>query len=130
MFPLARMLSLAAASTLVTLTAVSISVRAEELSQNLGPVGPHEPILTTVGNKRVLAFFEPGSGQCAFQAVIWNTADVDADTTSRFRTNLNPRQMVSIDTPDNKSLKLQCGDKAERLAIVDNHDFVAAAAGN
>jgi hypothetical protein len=63
MFPLARILSLAAASAL-------------ELPQNLGPVGPHEPILTTVGNKRVLAFFEPGNGHCALQAVIWNTADV------------------------------------------------------
>ena len=130
MFPLARMLSLAAASAFVALTAVGISAPAEELSQNLGPVGPHEPILTTVGSKRVLAFFEPGSGQCAFQAVIWNTADVDADTTSRFRTHLNPRQMVSIDTADNKSLKLQCGDKAESLAIVESHGFVAAADRN
>ena len=57
MFPLARMLSLAAASALVALTAVGSSARADELRQNLGPVGPHEPILTTVGNKRVLAFF-------------------------------------------------------------------------
>jgi hypothetical protein len=130
MFMLARMLTLAAASALVALTAVSISARAEELPQNLGPVGPHEPILTTVGNKRVLAFFEPDSGHCALQAVVWNTADVNADTTSRFRTNLNPQQMVSIDTPDNKSLQLQCSDNAERLAIVDNRDFVAAAAGN
>jgi hypothetical protein len=38
--------------------------------------------------------------------------------------------MVSIDTPDNESLKLQCGDNADRLAIVDNKDFVAAGAGN
>ena len=130
MFPLARMLSLAAASTLVTLTAVSISVRAEELSQNLGPVGPHEPILTTVGNKRVLAFFEPGSGKCAFQAVIWNTTDDNADTASRVRTDLNPRQIVLIDTPDNKTLKLECGDNAERLVIIDNNHFVAAGAAN
>jgi len=130
MFPLARMLSLAAASALVALTAVNTTARADELVQNLGPVGPHKPILTTVGNKRVLAFFEPDSGHCALQAVIWNTLDVNADTTSRFRTNLNPRQMVSIDTPDNKSLKLQCGDNAERLAIVDDKDFVAAGAGN
>ena len=130
MFPLARILSLAAASALVALTAVNPSARAEELPQNLGPVGPHEPILTTVGNKRVLAFFEPGNGHCALQAVIWNMADVNADTTSRIRTDLNPRQMVSIDTPDNKSLKLRCGDNADRLAIVDNKDFVAASAGN
>ena len=130
MFLLARMLSLAAASALVAFTAVNPSACAEELPQNLGPVGPHEPILTTVGNKRVLAFFEPGSGHCALQAVIWNTADVNADTTSRLRTNLNPRQMVTIDTPDNQSLKLQCGDNADRLAIVDHKEFIAAGAGH
>src|SRR5512145_157191 len=110
MFLIARILSLAAAGVVVAFAAVNPSARAEELPQNLGPVGPHEPILTTVGNKRVLAFFEPGSGHCALQAVIWNSADVNADTTSRVRTSLKPRQMVYIDTPDNKSLKLQCGD--------------------
>ena len=130
MFSLARMLSLGTAIAIVALTVVNPSARAEELSQNLGPVGPHEALLTTVGNKRVIAFFEPDSGHCALYAVIWNTADVNADTTSRVRTNLSPRQMVSIDTPDNQSLKLQCGDNAERLAIVDNKDFVAAGAGN
>lgn len=130
MFPLARMLSLAAASALVAFTAVSASALAEELPQNLGPVAPHEPILTTVGNKRVLAFFEPGNGYCAIQAVIWNTADVNEDTTSRVRTNLNAGQLLIIDTPDNKTLKLQCGYKAERLAIIESKDFVAAAAGN
>ena len=130
MFPLARLLSLAAASALVTFTAVNPSARAEELPQNLGPVGPYAPILTTVGNKLVLAFFEADGGHCALQAVVWNTADVNADTTSRFSTNLNPRQMVRIDTPDNKSLELQCGENAERLAIIDNNDFVAAGAGN
>ena len=131
MFPLARMLSLAAASALVALTAVSLSAGADELPQNLGPVGPHEPILTTVGNKRVLAFFEPENGYCAIQAVIWNTADVNQDTTtSRVRTNLNAGQLVIFDTPDNKTLKLQCGDEAERLAIIENRDFVAAVVGN
>ena len=130
MFPPARILSLAAASALVALTAVNISAHAEELAQNLGPVGPHEPILTTVGNKRILAFFEPGNGYCAIQAVIWNATDLNEDTTSRVRTNLNPGQLMIFDTPDNKTLKLQCGDKAERLAIIENQGFVAAGAGN
>ena len=130
MFPLARILSLAAASALLALTAVNISAHAEELVQNLGPVGPNEPILTTVGNKRILAFFEPGNGYCAIQAVIWNTTDLKEDTTSRVRTNLNPGQLMIFDTPDNKTLKLQCGDKAERLAIIENQEFVAAGAGN
>jgi hypothetical protein len=130
MFPLTRMLSSAAAIALVALTAVNPSARADELFQNLGPVGPHEPILTTVGNKRVIAFFEPDSGHCAFHAVIWNTSDVNADSAARLRAGLNPRQMVIIDTNDNQSLKLQCGDNADRLAIVDDKAFVAAGAGN
>ena len=53
---LTRILSLAAAGAVVALTADSIPARADELAQNLGPVGPYEPILTTVGNKRVIAF--------------------------------------------------------------------------
>ena len=130
MFPLTRILSLGAAITLVALTAVNPSARADELSQSLGPVGPHEPILTTVGNERVIAFFEPDSGHCALQAVIWNTADVNAGSAARYRVGLNPRQMVTIDTPDNQSLNLRCGDNADSLAIVDNKDFVAAGAGN
>jgi hypothetical protein len=130
MFPLTRILSLGAAITLVALTAVNPSARADELSQNLGPVAPHEPILTTVGNERVIAFFEPDSGRCALHAVVWNTADVNADSATRFRAGLNPRQMVTIDTPDNQSLNLQCGDNADSLAIVGNKDFVAAGAGN
>ena len=124
MFPLARMLSLAAASALVALTAVNPSARADGLSQNLGPVGAHEPILITVGNKRVIAFFEPDSGNCAFHAVIWNTTDVNADSAARFRADLSARQMLTIDTNDNQSLKLQCGDNAERLAIIDNEGAI------
>jgi len=129
MFPITRILSLATVGAIVALTAVNPSARADELSQNLGPVGPHEPILTTVGNKRVIAFFEPDGGNCAFHAVIWTTTDVNADSAARVRAGLQPRQMLTIDTNDNQSLKLQCGANAERLAIVDNKEFVAAGAG-
>ena len=129
MFPRTRILSLAAAGAFVALTAASIPARADELAQNLGPVGPHEPILTTVGNKRVIAFYEPDSGQCAFHAVVWNTTDLNADSATRFQADLNPRQMVRIDTPENRSLNFQCGESAENLAIVDTK-FVAAGAAN
>ncbi len=70
MLPLARVASLATAGALFVLTAASITARADELAQNLGPVGPHEPILTTIGSKRVIAFYEPDSGHCAFHAVV------------------------------------------------------------
>jgi hypothetical protein len=40
--------------------------------------------------------------------------------------DLNPRQMAHIDTAENKSLYLQCGDNAEYLAVVNTAEFVTA----
>jgi len=65
-----RFLTFAAAGALV-FTAVSVPARAEELLTHLGPVGPNEPILTAVGSKRVIAFYEPNSGHCAVNAVVF-----------------------------------------------------------
>ena len=118
-----------AVGVVLAVTTASIPTRADELVQNLGPVGPHDPILTTVGSKRVIAFYEPNSGHCAFRAVVWNTTDVNVDSSSGFQADLNPRQMVRIDTAENQSLKLQCGDNAESLSIVDMN-FVAAGDAN
>ena len=60
MFPLSHkhFTKFGVAGAFVALTAVKFSIpaRAGELLENLGPVGPHEPILTTFGNKRVIAF--------------------------------------------------------------------------
>ena len=127
MLPIARISF--AVGVVLAVTTASIPARADELVQNLGPVGPHDPILTTVGSKRVIAFYEPNIGHCAFRAVVWNTTDVNADSASGFQADLNPRQMVRIDTAENQSLKLQCGDNAESLSIVDMN-FVAAGAAN
>jgi hypothetical protein len=128
MLPLSRFqfLKFAAAGALVALTAASTPARSDELLANLGPVGPHEPILTTVGSKRVIAFYEPDSGHCAVNAVVWD--NTDADTAARVRVSLNPRQMVQIDSPENKSLNLQCGDSAESLAIVSPPKLIAGVA--
>jgi len=129
MLPLTRNLSLAVAGALIALTAVGPPARADELTQNLGPVGPHEPILTTVGNKRVIAFYEPDNDHCALNAVVYDKTDADTGTTTaaRFRVSLNPREVVHIDSTDNESLDLQCGYNAESLAIVDTK-FIAARA--
>ena len=92
MFPLSRnFLKFAAAGALVALTATSTPSRADEMIQNLGPVGPHEPMIATVGSKRVIAFYVPGNGDCNVQAVIWNGDDTDANTAAGFRVSLKPR---------------------------------------
>ena len=127
MFPLTRSLSLAAAGAVLALAAPSIPARADELAQNLGPVGPHEPILTTVGSQRVIAFYVPGSDRCALHAVVWDNTDADAADTSaaRVRVSLQPGQIVHIYTAEQESLNLQCGKNAEKLAVVDTDSLVA-----
>lgn len=123
-------LGIAAVGTFVALTAFGLPARADELVQHLGPVGAHEPILTTFGNKRVIAFYEPDSGRCAVNAVVYDKTDADTGmtTAARVRVTLNPRQIVHIDSADNKSINLQCGDRAETLGLVDNSKFIAAGA--
>ena len=128
MFPLSRnFLKFAAASAIVALTAVSTPARADELVQHLGPVGPHEPILATFGNKRAIAFYEPDNGRCAVSAVVYDKTDADTGmtTAARVRVSLDPRQIVHIDSTDNTSINLQCGDRAETLSLIDNGGLVA-----
>ena len=120
MFALTKFARLAAVGTLVIAGAVSLPVRANELAQNLGPVGPHDPILTTVGSKRVIAFFTPDGGHCGIHVVVWNPTDPEASSSIGVRVSLNPRQVVHIISAENKSLGLQCGDDAAKLTIVDS----------
>ena len=132
MFPLSRnFLKFAAASAIVALTAVSTPSRADELIQFLGPVGPNEALLATIGNKRVIAFYEPDNGHCAVNAVVYDKTDADTGmtTAARVRVSLNPREVVHIDSADNesvKSLNLQCGKNAEKLTIIDTDSLVAS----
>ena len=124
MYPLTRFFCFAAAGAFTLSTAVS--VRADEFFQNVGPVGPHDAILTTVGSKRLIAFYEPDGANCGLNVVIWNSADESGDSPARVRVSLMARQTVHIDSADNKSINLQCGDHAETLTLVDTNKLVAA----
>jgi len=117
-----------AAAGALTLTVASASASAAEFTQNLGPVGPNEPILTSVGSKRVIAFYEANGGRCGMNIVVWDRADESGSSAARVRVTLNPREMVHIDSVDNKSLNLQCGEHAAALAIVDTANFITAGA--
>ena len=125
-----QLLKFAAAGVVVVCT-LGTPARADELVQNLGPVGPHEPILTEVGSQRVIAFYEPDNGQCAVNAVVYDKTDAytGMTTAARVRVGLNPGEMVHIDSTDNgslKSLNLQCGKNAEKLTIIDTDSLVAS----
>ena len=125
-----QLLKFAAAGVVVACT-LGTAARADEMVQNLGPVGPHEAILTEVGSERVIAFYEPDNGRCAVDAVVFDKTDpyTGNTTAARVRVSLNPREIVHIDSADNesvKSLNLQCGGNAERLTIIDTDSLVAS----
>ena len=120
MFARPNFKKLAAIGALVIACALSVPLRADDQPQNLGPVGPHEPILSPVGSKRVIAFYEPDGGHCGLRVVVWNPADVDATSTIGLRMSLIPQQVMYIVTPENGSLGLQCTDDAETLAVVQS----------
>jgi hypothetical protein len=126
MFPLSQVLKIAAGAALLALTAVSTPARAVELVDNLGPVGPHEPILAWVGSKRIIAFYQPDNGNCAVHVVVWDPKDVNAESTVGFEATLNPGGTTSIHSLNLRSLTLRCGDYAERLAAVNTDRQVAS----
>lgn len=117
-------LGMLVASGLIALSSFASPAHAEDLVEHLGPVGPHEPILTSVGSKRVIAFYTPGKNTCALQAVVWTAKD-DTTSPARFRISLEPGAMVHIDSPENESLNLQCGDDAQKLAVIEDDQRVA-----
>jgi hypothetical protein len=126
-----RFLSFAAASAIAALAATHTSARADGLPQNLGPVGPNDTILMTFGSKRAIAFYQVDNGHCAVNAVVYEKTDAETGltTATRVRVSLDPRAMVHIDSPDNETMSLQCGDRAETLNVVNPKAFIAAGAG-
>jgi len=123
-----QFLKLAAAGAFIALTAASTPTRADEMVQRYGPVGPNDTILATFGNKRVIAFYERDNGRCAVNAVVFEKTDAETGmtTAARVRVSLSPRQMVHIDSTDNQTIHLQCGDYAKTLAVVDAGLEIAA----
>jgi hypothetical protein len=132
MYPLTRIcfLSFAVTGALIALTAVNISARADDFPQRLGPVGPNDTILTTFGTKRAIAFYEADSGHCSINAVVYEKTDAETGltTATRVRVSLNPRETVHIDSSDNETMSLQCGDHAKTLTVVDPDGFIEAGA--
>jgi hypothetical protein len=125
-----QLLKFAAAGVVVVCT-LGTPAGADESVQNLGPVGPNDPILTEVGSQRVIAFYEPDNGRCAVHAVVYDKTDAytGMTTAARVRVSLNPREIVHIDSADNesvKSLDLQCGKDAEKLTIIDTDSSVVS----
>ena len=120
MIPFIRnFLKLATAGALVAIITVNTPASAHEFLQNLGPVGPHDPMVTTVGSKRVVAFYVRGLGTCNVQAMIWDLGDVYGNTATGVRVSLGPGETAAIANSLNKALAIKCGDNAGTLTAID-----------
>jgi hypothetical protein len=128
MSPLTRiqLLSLAAAGVLIALTA-STPARADEMVQNLGPVGLNDTLLAAVGGMRVIAFLESGSGRCAVNAVVWDKDADPGESAKRVRVRIESGEFVHIDNAvQGEAVHLQCGSNAATLAIIDTEALAAS----
>jgi hypothetical protein len=125
MFTLGKIATCVTLGTFVVLGGFGLPARAEGPIQNRGPVKAHEPIVTTFGNKGVIAFYEPDGAHCGLYAIVYNLADDSGASAAQVRMSLNSGQIVNFDSPDNESLSLQCGDSAETLKIVDSKTVAA-----
>jgi hypothetical protein len=113
-----------AAAGALALTVASVPAFADELST----VGPNEPILKTVGSKRVIAFYETDGSHCNMTIAVWDLTDSSGGSAARVWVTLDPRQVVRIGSiAGRRSLDLQCGDNAKSLAIVDTKKVIAEA---
>jgi hypothetical protein len=119
MFPLFRnFLKFAAAGAFVALAA-SNPAGADEMIQNLGPVGSNDTLLATVGGMNVIAFLESGSGRCGVNAVVWDKHADPGESAKRVRVRIESGEFVHIDNAVQESVHLQCGSNATTLAIID-----------
>ena len=101
----------------------------DDLTEVLGPGRSQStPSSRQLAAKAVLAFYEADGTHCGMHIVMWDRDDESGDSAAGFRVTLDPRQVVHIDTAQNKSLGLQCGSAADTLAIVDTGKVYTAGA--
>jgi hypothetical protein len=118
-----QLLTVTAFASFAAFVAVN-SARGEEPVEYLGPAAPHQPILASVGTKRVIAYYLPDNGRCALQAIMWTPAHDDSNP-ERVRVSLGPNQVIHLDGDPSHSLNLRCGENAEQLSVVVSTEDIA-----
>jgi hypothetical protein len=122
-------LSALAASALLTLVFAALPARAEDATTNLGPVGPREPILVKMGDKRIIAYFEPNGGNCFVSAVVFDSAPGGGGYHStKVRVALHPGELFHLDGVEDRRVVLLCGFNADNLMVLNRAEVLTEAA--
>lgn len=133
MFPLFRDFPKFVAAGAFAALFASNPAGADEMVQNLGPVGHNDTLLATIGSMRVIAFLELGNGRCTVNAVVWDERAESSDertepseSAKRVRVRIESGEFVHIDNAVQESVHLQCGSNAATLAIIDTEALSAS----
>lgn len=122
-------LSVLAASALLALVPINAPARADDTTTNLGPVGPREPILVKMGDKRMVAYYEPNGGNCFVSAIVFDASPSGGGFAStRIRVALHPGELFHLDGVEDRRVVLLCGFNAERLTVLNRTDVMTQSA--
>ena len=125
------LLSALAAGALLTLMAAHVPAHADDTTTNLGPVGPRVPILVKMGDKRMIAYFEPNGGNCFVSAVVFDAAPSGGGFAStKIRVALHPGELFHVDGAEDRQVVLLCGFKGDMLTVLNRSEVMAHAAND
>ncbi len=114
---------------LIALGATAPAVAGDAL--NLGPVGPREPILVKMGDKRMIAFYEPNAGNCFVSAVVFDASPTGGGYAStRFRVALHPGELFHVDGAEDRKVMLLCSFNGEKLMVLNRDEVMTQAANS
>ena len=115
------------AATLLTVLVLTTGASAESYQTHLGPVGPSEPILATVGEKRVIAYYTKDGENCEVSAVVFDkSATGGGHASSRVHVALRPGELLHLGSVKEKTVALTCGRDAKMMGVLYQRDFAAA----
>ena len=117
---------LAAGAIALCLLTGGTRVQAEDLPRSLGPIEPNKPLITTVGNKKIIAFFVSDSHSCAVQTVVWEKGDESASSATGVRLVLKAEDTMNV-AGSWGSLILKCGKDAATMDVVETRNYVLSA---
>jgi hypothetical protein len=122
-------LSFLAGGALLALVAAAAPANAGDDTVNLGPVGPREPILVKMGNKRMIAYYEPNGGNCFVSAVLFDASPSGGGYGStKIRVALHPGELFHVDGVEDRPVVLLCGFKGDMLTVLNRTEVMAQAA--
>ena len=126
-----NIMSIAVASLLSVLAVMSVASAGEPAKANLGPVGPNEPILATVGDSRLIARFRSRDGNCAVNAVMFSTSANSGGYKSKsVDVTLHPGELFHFGGMKNERVVMTCGPNAKVLTVLNRGEILTKSASS